>query len=124
MRDALEQLLFQRYPGFYVGRHMPLTENFMAYGFTHGDGWFAIVDVLSGLATQVMDRTGKRIIASQAKEKLGGLRFYMRRANEIHRQRESPGRTLQLQGERAVRASRRAADRRRPLLHPGSRRAR
>jgi hypothetical protein len=57
---------------------MPLTENFMAYGFTHGDGWFAIVDVLSGLATEMMDRTGQRIIASQVKQKLGGLRFYMR----------------------------------------------
>jgi hypothetical protein len=78
MRDALEQLLFHRYPGFYVGRHMPLTENFMAYGFTHGDGWFAIVDVLSGLATQMMSRTGNRIIASQVKQKLGGLRFHMR----------------------------------------------
>ncbi|MCO6415869.1 hypothetical protein JYK14_06725 [Siccirubricoccus sp. KC 17139] len=83
MRDALEQLLFHRYPGFYVGRHMPLTENFMAYGFTHGDGWFAIVDVLSGLAIQMMNRTGKRIIASQIKEKLGGLRFYVRRADEF-----------------------------------------
>ncbi|MCB4824274.1 hypothetical protein [Roseicella aerolata] len=83
MRDALEQLLFRRYPGFYVGRHMPLTENLMGFGFTHGDGWFAIVDVLSGLATQVMDRTGKRIIASQVKEKLGGLRFYMRRADDF-----------------------------------------
>ncbi|SDB22478.1 hypothetical protein [Belnapia rosea] len=33
MRDALEQLLFRRYPGFYVGHHMPLTENLMGFGF-------------------------------------------------------------------------------------------
>jgi hypothetical protein len=62
---------------------MPLTENLMAFGFTHGDGWFAIVDVLSGLAAEVMDRTGKRIIASQVKQKLGGLRFYMRPRDEF-----------------------------------------
>jgi hypothetical protein len=83
MRDALEGLLFRRYPGFYVGRHMPTTENLMSYGFTHGDGWFAIVDVLSDLATRRGDRTNARIIASQVKEKLGGLRFYTRPGDEF-----------------------------------------
>ncbi|MBU8546091.1 MULTISPECIES: hypothetical protein [Roseomonadaceae] len=78
MREALEQLLFQRYPALYVGRHLPLTESSMARGFTHGDGWFAIVDVLSKLSRQDVQRTGRYHIATQVKQKFAALRFHMK----------------------------------------------
>ncbi|WP_439598761.1 hypothetical protein [Falsiroseomonas sp.] len=78
LREALEQLLFQRYPALYVRRHLPLTESLMAQGFTHGDGWFAIVDVLSNLGRQDVQRTDRYLIATQVKQKFGELRFRMK----------------------------------------------
>lgn len=78
MREALERLLFHRYPALYVGRHLPVTESLMARGFTHGDGWFAIVDVLSNLASQYVGLAGQCLIATQVKQKFGGLRFRMK----------------------------------------------
>ena len=79
MRGALENLLFHRYPVLYRDRDEPRSRTLMSFGFTHGDGWFAIVDVLSQLVTQ----RSRRALAFQVKEKLGGLRFYLRSADDF-----------------------------------------
>jgi len=76
VRDSLTALLFGRYPGLYRGRHLSIRENLMSFGFSHGDGWFAIIDVLSALLE------ARGVMAMQVKEKFGTLRFYCRQGGE------------------------------------------
>jgi hypothetical protein len=76
VRDSLTALLFGRYPGLYRGRHLSIRENLMSFGFSHGDGWFVIIDVLSALLE------ARGVMAVQVKEKFGTLRFHCRRGGE------------------------------------------
>lgn len=69
--------LFDTYPELYAGRKLPLTQNLMAFGFEHADGWFKIIDDLSKNITKVVKAFGTRpVMAVQVKEKFGTLRFY------------------------------------------------
>ena len=45
MREALTRLLYSRYPVLFAEHRLDAAESGMAWGFQHGDGWFAIVDV-------------------------------------------------------------------------------
>jgi hypothetical protein len=60
----------------------------MCWGFSCKDGWYWLIDSLcSNLQwnTDKNNRDGKypQIIASQVKEKFGGLRFYVESASEV-----------------------------------------
>ena len=74
--------LIGRYPILYQGHTWPITENLMPFGFEHGDGWFALLDKLSADITELDNRDGTTTIATQVKEKYGGLRFYTGRATD------------------------------------------
>jgi len=69
--------LIETYPALYRGHTLPITQNLMALGFETGDGWFAIIDQLSADITALDKRDGTTTIATQVKEKFGGLRFYI-----------------------------------------------
>lgn len=61
-------------------RHLPTTENLMCYGFQCGDGWF---DLIWQLSEQIEAYCQQQPIAAdlmavQAKQKFGELRFYTR----------------------------------------------
>lgn len=125
MREELDLKLVEKYPLIFKDRHKPMTETAMCWGFSHGDGWYNILDTLCGLLysdyRQAKDRYesikeyyenggrwpwvgGKEItaeeveerrlamveaektvpVASQVKEKFGGLRFYVNGATEKH----------------------------------------
>jgi hypothetical protein len=64
MNEKLEEQLYQRYPSLYRNR--------FPYGFSCGDGWYPLIDVISELLT----KHDQGIYAVQVKEKFGGLRFY------------------------------------------------
>ena len=46
MRQELDQLLCERYPKIFANRHADMKTTAMCWGFSHGDGWFNIVDTL------------------------------------------------------------------------------
>lgn len=125
MKEELDKKLVEKYPLIFKDRHKPMTETAMCWGFSHGDGWYNIIDTLCGLLysdyRQAKDRYesikeyyendgrypwvgGKEItaeeveekrlamveaektvpVASQVKEKFGGLRFYVNGATDKH----------------------------------------
>lgn len=69
--------LIGRYPILYQGHKWPITQNLMAFGFECGDGWFKLIDQLSADITILDKKEGTTTIATQVKEKYGGLRFYV-----------------------------------------------
>ena len=78
MTQALDDLLCQRYPALYADRHGDKQSTAMCWGFELGDGWFAIVDVLSEVLTLQAKAGGVPCpVAKQAKHKFGSLRFHV-----------------------------------------------
>jgi len=73
MKPELEQRLVSRYPSLYKDFHGDPRKTCMAFGFECGDGWFDLIDELSRRITEITED----VIASQVKEKFGGLRFYV-----------------------------------------------
>lgn len=96
MRDELDNLLCEKYPKIFVNRHADIRNTAMCWGFTHGDGWFNILDQLcDNIQSHIDWRNGQRerllkdnphnlkiqeevpqVVAEQVKEKFGTLRFY------------------------------------------------
>ena len=72
MRAELQDLLFERYPSLYGHKNSDGSETLMSWGFSHGDGWFSIIDALSTTLMAI----DPDALARQVKEKFGTLRFY------------------------------------------------
>ncbi|MBE3040282.1 MAG: hypothetical protein IMZ62_15910 [Chloroflexi bacterium] len=78
MNEKNAAYLFGRYPILYQGRNLPITQNLMSFGFeTNGDGWFKLIDQLSADITALDKANGSKTVATQVKEKYGGLRYYI-----------------------------------------------
>ena len=122
MKKELDEALCAKYPLIFADRNKPMTQTAMCWGFSCGDGWYNILDVLCGMLTSEyrqaksryeyyletgvgnplwgtktvtqedidkakakMDEEAEKVpVASQVKEKFGGLRFYVDRATEEH----------------------------------------
>ena len=82
MRDELDKKLVEKYPKIFKDRYGNMQETAMCWGFEHGDGWYQILDSLCGQIQHYIDwqnrteETVKQVVATQVKEKFGGLRFY------------------------------------------------
>lgn len=103
MSPELDKKLCEKYPKIFRDRKDSIRETGMAWGFSHGDGWYDIIDSLCEAATytyetatKVDKKDGQRLglekrkyngkyylkakppqmIADQVKEKFGILRFY------------------------------------------------
>jgi hypothetical protein len=72
MKRELDEKLRQKYPSLYCDRDGDKTKTSMHMEFACGDGWYELIDVVSGLLTE----HNPEIRAEQIKEKLGTLRFY------------------------------------------------
>ena len=72
MRAELQDLHFGRYPSLYRYKNLDGSETIMSWGFSHGDGWFSIIDALSTTLMAI----DPDALARQVKEKFGTLRFY------------------------------------------------
>lgn len=69
--------LCKKYPLLYRDRNGSIQQTCMAWGFSCGDGWFQLIDELSS-GLEKFNSSGKaRVVASQVKEKFGGLRAYL-----------------------------------------------
>lgn len=125
MREELDLKLVEKYPLIFKDRHAPMNQTAMCWGFSHGDGWYNIIDTLCGLLYSKYSRAKERYdnllqwkaeggtfpwkggkpitdeeiaeakskmdmqeqlvpVASQVKEKFGGLRFYVDSATDEH----------------------------------------
>lgn len=100
MREELDNLLCEKYPKIFKDRNAPMNETAMCWGFSHGDGWYNIIDNLCACIQNHIDwaeasrereinkgkETGEpghprtphveQVVAIQVKEKFGTLRFY------------------------------------------------
>ena len=87
MTPEQDELLCKKYPKIFKDRGGSIRETCMAWGFECGPGWFNIIDALCYTAQNHIDWKIKniqdlqeaedlQIVASQVKEKFGGLRFY------------------------------------------------
>jgi hypothetical protein len=100
MKKELDEQLCAKYPKIFVNRHADMTTTAMCWGFECGDGWYNILDQLCGNIQHHIDWSHKnyqwdvewniknpdsprevrepvfQVVATQVKEKFGGLRFY------------------------------------------------
>jgi hypothetical protein len=83
MREDLDKKLCEKYPEIFKNRNAPKTQTAMCWGFECGDGWYDLIDVLChniqhhiNWKNQFPEEKIDQVVASQVKEKFGGLRFY------------------------------------------------
>jgi hypothetical protein len=100
MKQELDEALCEKYPLIFADRNKSMMETCMCWGFDCGDGWYQILDSLCGQIQSHIDWSHKnhrwdlkwneenpdnsravrepvlQVVASQVKEKFGGLRFY------------------------------------------------
>lgn len=89
MREELDRQLCEKYPEIFEDRHADMTETAMCWGFSHGDGWYNIINMLCANIQSYTDWNNKnhakgyqqykqvtQVKAVQVKEKFGTLRFY------------------------------------------------
>lgn len=78
MHQELDELLCSKYPNIF----MPRAKRDQAlFGFECGDGWYRLIDAACALIQVETHTSGHQLVASQVKQKFGGLRFYCRGGN-------------------------------------------
>lgn len=86
MNPELDSALCERHPLIFAYRHASVLETTMSRGFECGDGWYPLIDVLCEQLQYATEHDAQpQIVASQVKEKLGGLRFYALGASQNQR---------------------------------------
>ena len=80
MKKELDDLLCSKYPAIFSDRKADMQVTAMCWGFDCGDGWFPLIDSLCDQITNHLKHNAEKdtaqFVASQIKEKFGGLRFY------------------------------------------------
>lgn len=82
MREELDKALVEKYPLIFKNRYGDMKETLMCWGFECGDGWYQILDSLCANIQSHINWQNKQeekvpqVVATQVKEKFGGLRFY------------------------------------------------
>ena len=83
MDKKLQDKLYKKYPKIFRDRNRSMKETCMCWGIEAGNGWYQILDILCGLLQWDTDNNKyPQVVASQVKEKYGGLRFYTNGENE------------------------------------------
>jgi len=85
VRQELDEALCAKYPEIFKDRHGDETNTAMCWGFECGDGWYDLID---RTCARLMEISRGIIepppVASQVKEKFGGLRFYIDQGTDEH----------------------------------------
>ena len=80
MSPELDDKLVKKYSKIFADRHESMQKTAMCWGFECDDGWYWLIDQLcSNIQSYIDDNPHKKIsqvVATQVKEKFGGLRFY------------------------------------------------
>lgn len=75
--------ILKRYPGTFGRGPWPIDKTMLGWGFTCGVGWYPILDRLFADIDRIRDEDGlKKLEVVQVKEKLGGLRVYVKGGND------------------------------------------
>ena len=83
MSPELDKALCEKFPKIFTSRDSTMATTAMCWGFDVEDGWYPLIDVLCEQLQRGIDRQGEpQIVASQVKEKFGGLRFYVHSASD------------------------------------------
>jgi hypothetical protein len=82
----LDRALCERHSKIFIERQVSESQSAMGRGFEVGDGWYHLVDALCAALQRETDQNqAPQVVATQVKEKFGGLRFYARTASERQR---------------------------------------
>lgn len=76
MKKKLELNLVEKYPDIFKHYGGDIRETCMGWGFSHGDGWYNLLDEMCQKLTDLTRGKGLYVVASQVKEKFGTLNFY------------------------------------------------
>ncbi len=60
MREELDNQLCQKYPKIFRDRRAPMNQTCMCWGFSHGDGWYNIIDKMCANIQHHIDWTRKQ----------------------------------------------------------------
>jgi hypothetical protein len=107
VKTELDKALCAKYPKIFCDRHADMKETAMCWGFECGDGWYQILDSLCANIQSHIDWSHKnhawdlqwneehpeeqrpvrepvhQVVATQVKEKFGGLRFYYNGGDDV-----------------------------------------
>lgn len=75
-KSQFDKYMCKTYPKIFRQRNLPMTETCMCWGFDIGPGWYQLLDKTCERLQFISDFLGAETIATQIKEKFGGLRFY------------------------------------------------
>lgn len=78
MREELQEKLYTKYPKLFVQKDKSIEETCICLGIETGDGWYKLIDCLCETIQSYVDSNKKQQPeVVQAKQKFGGLRFYV-----------------------------------------------
>jgi hypothetical protein len=60
MRNELDEILVIKYPKIFADRHGDKKKTLMCWGFSHGDGWYNIIDMLCANIQSHIDSTRRQ----------------------------------------------------------------
>jgi len=87
MNRSLDEKLCSSYPQIFRDRNGDMKTTAMCWGFDCGDGWYWLIDNLCSCIQKYIDENKhlkiQQVVATQVKEKFGGLRFYYRGGDKI-----------------------------------------
>jgi hypothetical protein len=80
MKAELDKQLCEKYPKIFRDRNADMRTTAMCWGFEHGSGWYWLINQLCNHIQSYIDLNPHlkipQVVATQVKEKYGGLRFY------------------------------------------------
>lgn len=80
MNKELDEKLVNKYSKIFKNRHESMVNTCMCWGFECDDGWYWLIDNLCENIQLYIDNNEHlnidQVVATQVKEKFGGLRFY------------------------------------------------
>lgn len=89
MSPEKDEELCKKFPKIFKDRYASMQETCMCWGFECGDGWYDLIYTLCKDIQFYIDHNmkdipeeEKQVVASQVKEKYGGLRFYFSGGDE------------------------------------------
>ena len=77
MKKELDEALCRDFPKIFRDRCEDMRKTCMCWGFECGDGWEPLIRELCENLAAIEQASGCVIVATQVKEKFGGLRFYV-----------------------------------------------
>lgn len=72
-----QEKLFEKYPGLFFQKDLPMQQTCMCWGVECGEGWYGVLERLCEKLSKYSEEKGLDIQFVQIKEKYGELRVYL-----------------------------------------------